>query len=281
MSSSITGHIKIFEPSKCLAIDGATISASSGDSSSIYALDRNPDTRWRSVDSNDLTTETITVTFDENKTINRLFLVDINWKQFTVQYDNAGTWTNLSSVYGLDGSKASISETAFADNTAYYEFASVTTSGLRIQAVKTQTANQEKYISQIVATQEVGTFLGWPNISDVEVDRNIRSKKTLTGRYSVIKSLETVSFEMAFKDYPSTSTYNADIDLIMQLHDREDPFIVWLCGGRRGAYFNYILRGWRLKDLFTMQITKSFKLGYSRNIYKNPVNAKVTLEESI
>ncbi len=279
---SVTGHIKFFEKSQCLSKDGALISASSGDSSSVYALDTNPDTKWRSVSSTDLVTESLTITFSEAKTITRLLLLDINWKGFVIQYNLGGTWTHFSSVYGLDGSKSNITETVFADSTAYYEFASVSTTGIRIQITTTQTANAQKYLAQAIATSELGTLLGWPSVSDVEHDRNSRVQKTLSGKFVVQKSLETASFDLSFKNYPPSSTYNPDFDLIMTLQDREDPFLVWLCGGRRGTtYFRYILRGYRLKDVYNMQITKPLKVGYSDSIYTNPLNARITLEESI
>jgi hypothetical protein len=278
---SITGHVKFFEPSQCLAVNGATITASSGNSSSGYMLDRNPDTRWRSVSSDDTTTETITITF-ASSAISRLLFLDINWKQFTVKYNSGGTWTDLAAVAGLDSSGGSaISETVFADDTAYYEFTEVTTTGIQITVTKTQTANQEKYCAQMIATSEIATLLGWPIISSVQADRSIRKQKTLSGKVSVIKSLESVAINMDFENYPSSSTYNADMDVIMELHDREDPFIVWLCGGRRGSYFGYILRGFRLRDAITMQISEALDLSYTNSIYKGSLNASVKFEEHI
>lgn len=277
----ITGHPKFFNKSQCLEKDGATIQASSGDASSTYAIDQNPSTVWRSSGSNDTTVETITVTFD-SVAINRIFLLGHNLKDFSIQYDNGGTWTHFSSVVGLDGSKANITETAFSDDTAYYEFAQVTTTQIRITANKTQTANQEKYISQIIVTSELGTLKGFPKVRSVDFDRNSRVKKTLSGYYSIQKSLEVPSFDMEFKDYPATSTYNTDMDLMMTLHDLEDPFLIWLCGGRRGTpYFRYTLRGFRLKDVFQMQISKALKLGYTENIYNNPLNTKIEFESVI
>lgn len=279
---SITGGIKFFDKSKSLGVDGATITASSGDSSADYALDRNAATYWRSVGSLDVTTETITVTFSSSKTFNRLFLLDTNFKDFNIKYDVSGVWTHFSSVYGLDGSKANITETAFSDSTAYYEFASVTTTSIQINVLKSQVVDAQKYVSQIICTQEIGTFAGYPDIKSLDFDRNSKVNKTSGGRYLVQKGDETAGFELNFKSYPSSSEYSPDIDLVMELQDSEDPFLVWLCGGRRGTnYFRYTLRGFRLKDLFQMQITKPMKLDYSQNVYVNSLNASIALEESI
>jgi hypothetical protein len=266
----ITGGSKFFLKSKCL---DATISATSGDAASANAIDINPISFWRSVGTTDATTETITVTFNGDKTIDRIFLVDTNAKQFTVKYDNSGTWTDFANVIGLDGSKASISETAFADDTAYYEFDSVTTGSIQITLTTTQVANQEKYLCQIIATEEMGTFVGYPEWNKIKLDRNDAPRRTVGGKYSIIKSNETFEYQVAMKNYPSSSVYNVDIDLVMSFHDSDEEFIVWPCGGRRGTdYFRYTIRGFRLKDVRQVQMFKEINISYMDNIYVNPVD---------
>lgn len=276
----ISGGIKFFETSQNLLVDGAIISASSGQPAANYALDKNPVTYYRSVSSNDLTTETLEVTFMGDKTINRLLLLDINWKEFNVQYDLAGVWTHFTGVSGLDGAKSNVSETTFADNSAYYEMAQVTTSKIRIQVLKTQTANEQKYISQIIATSELGTLQGYPKIESPSIDRSSRVKRALGGRVNVQKSDETFGWTLNFQNYPPNLT--ADMDLMMELHDRETPFIVWLCGGRRGTtYFRYTLRGFRLKDAVTMQVTRSLSPSYNENVYILGLNNQIELREHV
>lgn len=279
---AISGGIKLFDQSYCLLKDGASIDTSTGDPSANYALDRNPFTYWRSVDSDDTITETLEINFPTSKTIDRIFLVDHNFKDFNIKYDLSGAWTHFASVVGINGSLSNITETVFADDTAYYEFTPVTTTKIQINVLKTQVADAEKYISQIIATEELGTLQGYPEITDIDVDRNDRVQKTISGRYVVQKSEESVGFGLNFKDYPVRAPYHPDLDLMMDIFDREDPFMVWLCGGRRGTnYFRYTLRGFRLRDIYTMQVTKPFKLSYSNNIYINQANMKVVFEESI
>lgn len=279
----ITGGVKFFEPNQNLAVNGASISASSGNTSAVYALDRNPFTYWRSVSSNDLTTETIEVDLPSVVSINRLLFLDLNWKQFTVKYDLSGVWTDFTSVSGLDGSLAGgISETTFHDNTAYYEFAPVSTGKIQIQILKTQVVDQDKYVAQIISTTEIGTLLGFPKIKPIGLSRNERSAQALSGRYIIQKSDESASFQISFENYTPAQAYNGDLDLTMTLFDRDDPFIVWLCGGRRGTnYFNYTLRGFRLLDAYTMQINRPFDLSYDTSVYSLGVNSIVQLQEHI
>ena len=279
---AISGGAKFFKKSKNLLVDGASVSVGSGSSSADFMLDRTQNTYWRSVGSDDTTTETITITFPAAVTIDRLLLLDINWKDFNIQYDTGGGFTHFSSVVGLDGSKANITETAFADDSAYYEFASVSgVTDIRIQVTKSQVTDAEKYVSQVIATEELGTLQGWPEFQPIH-SRNAREKETLSGRYSIDKSIDTLHLKAKLNNYPTSSDFTADLDLIYTLYDRDEGFLAWLCGGRRSTtYFRYALRGFRLRDAIEMKISKDLKPKYLSGIYLNPVSLNFTMRESI
>lgn len=278
---AITGGIKTFKQSKIL--DATVFASVSGDASSSKLLDSNRETFFRSSGSSDSITESIEITFAADKTIDRLFLKNFNGKDFNVMYDVSGVWTHFSSVVDINGSQTNITETVYASDTYYAEFASVTTGKIRIQITKTQVVNAEKFINQVIVTEELATLVGYPEVKQVSLDRNMRSKKTISGKYSIQKSLETFAFGLAFKNYPSSSVYNVDIDAMLELHDLEEPFLVWLCGGRfESKHFSYTLPGFRLKDVIQMQVNRAFKLSYTDNIYVNPLNlASVNLVEHI
>jgi hypothetical protein len=277
---AISGGIKFFERSQNLYAEGATIVASSGDASSARAMDRNPITYWRSVSSSDLTTETLTITFSESITIDRLLLIDHNWKAFNVKYDVAGTYTHFAGVTGISGSKTNITETTFAYDTAYYEFTPVTTTSIQISITSTQVANAEKYISQIIATVELGTLQGFPSITNLTLDRNARVKEMLSGRTLTLKSEQSFEVSLDFRNYPAR--LSDDIDLIQSLYDREENFLIWLCGGRQGStYFKHTIPGFRLKDIYQVQTATPFRPSYSDNIYTAQVNFAMKFTEEV
>jgi hypothetical protein len=277
---ALTGGISFFNRSMCLAADGTTVIASSGDASSSRALDRNPFTYWRTSGSNDTLTETLTVNFTEDKTFNRIFLIDHNFKNFTVEYDVAGVWTDFASVSGINGALANITETNYALDTSYYEFTEVTTGAIRVSIDTTQTANAEKYLNQLIVTSELGTLEGYPEISSVELSRNLRVQKMLSGRVLTQKSDEYFQAELRFRNYPAS--LSDDIDLAFRLHDLEDNFLVWICGGRQGStYFRKQMRGYRLKDVIPVQLVKAIEPTYSNSVYVNTVNFNIALQEDV
>ena len=278
---AITGGIKFLKKSKIL---NANASAPiSGDASVLSLLDSNRETFYRSVGSNDTVTEEIEITFDEVKTIDRLFIIEFNGKSFNVMYDVGGMWTNFSNVIDVDGSQSNITESSYSKDTYYAEFDSVSTQKIRIQITLTQVVDAQKFINQVIVTEEIATLVGYPDIKEIRLDRQLRSRKTISGKYSVQKSLETFRISMNFNKYPSSDVYNIDIDAVLQLQDSEDPFITWLCGGRFGKqFFKYTIPGFRLKDVIQTQVNNAYKLSYLDNIYINPINlASVKLVEHI
>lgn len=277
---AITGGIKFFDKNKADSLTGAMAIASSGNPSAGFILDRSNFTVWRSVGSDDTTTETITITLPTSQTFNRLFLLRHNFKEFTVKFFDGFSFVDFVNVVGINGITTSgISETVYALGSSYYEFDSVTTTQIEITVTKTQVVNEEKFLNSFVVTPELGTLVGFPIIKNVTKDRNLRKSTLLNGRVFVDKSIEVMRFLIDFKNYPPLLTL--DLDLLVTLFDRDDNFLVWLSGGRDGIpFFKRQLVGFRIEDLIQVQVVNVFKDSYRKNTYVSMVNQKLNLEEA-
>lgn len=271
---SITGGISFYDKSKCLFDDGAVAVASSNTDDQNLCLGTNKYFKWQSSGSDDITTETLTITLPVSTSISRIFLVNHNLKNFQIQY---GASLDFANVVGLDSySDNLIDVTGFARNTAYFEFDAVTTDTIIITMDTTQTANAEKYIGQVIVTNELGTLTGYPEIKNVTFDRNISKEKSISGRKHIQKSFESFSFDLDLNTYP----VQADIDLLDDLHEREDSFLVWLCGGKPDQ-FRIKQRGYLVNDLYTMQVDKPRKNNYPKGVYLLGVNQNYSFEEVV
>lgn len=270
---SLGGGVTFFDNSLSLFENGITAAASSNTAAQNLCLGFNPYYRWESSGSDDSTTETLVITFPSPVSISRLILLDHNLKEFTVT-TTAGSFSN---VIGLDPTGASaISETDYDRNTAYYEFSPITVSNLTLTMEKTQIVDQEKFIGQIIATNELGTLRGFPDITAVGIDRDITKDKTLSGKYIIQKGYEQRSFSMRLINYP----YQDDLDLLDSLHVRENPFLVWLCGGKPDT-FKLKQRGWRINDIIKMQVDSSLQNGYEKNVYTLGATGRYSFEEVV
>ena len=256
---TISGGIKVFDKSACLAKDGSTVVASSADGSSGNVLSMNRYLRWDSVGSNDATTETITITFDTAKTFSRLFLVDMNVKDFKVFYDTNQDFANVTTV---DTTLTKIDVTGYDKDTAYFEFDEVTASNILIQFFNTQTANEQKYLTLAAITTEIGTFEGYPDIKP-ETDANEKRSQVQTGKYITQKNFETFKAKIA-----SEHTDQGDVTIIESMYESQDPFLIWLCGGKFGtSNFSVEMKNWRLKDLYQVQTYNNLKTLWRDNSY--------------
>lgn len=272
--------IKFFSRSKCLIDDGADVNATTGDPAAVRCIDRNPITYWRSVGSNDSTSEFVEIVFADDQTFDRVILQDHNFKSYNIKYFAAGMYTSFTGVVGLDGAQSGISETVYSKDTSYYEVDEVTTSKIIIEAITTQTANQDKYLNQVIVTSELGTLAGHPEIKGTELNRQLRNDKMLSGRTLTQKSDEVFEVDLDFKSYPAS--LEDDIALMFTLHDLEETFLIWLCGGKYGPnFFRQQMRGYRLRDIYQVQMISSVKPIYSNNIFVNTVNLGVQFREAV
>ena len=269
---SLTGGMSFYKRNKASFEDGSTAVASTGSAEASLILGTNKIFLWSSVGSNDTITETITITMPAAVAINRIFLADHNWKEFTIKFDGG---TDFTTVVGIDGALGGgITETAFVRDTAYYEFDSVTATTIEITVTKTQTANQEKTLVLFIVTEELGTFTGFPQNRGVRLNRNDKIETAISGRMHVEKSYESARMDLVLKTYPIQD----DIDLLDTIHDSDVPFIVWANGGKPDQ-FRLSQRGWRLKDVYQMQTIRGTINAYDRNVYIMGVNQKFTFIE--
>lgn len=271
---SMSGGVSFYEKSKALFADGATAAASSANAFANLAIGTNKYFKWVSSGSDDLTTETYTITLPAAVAISRIFLVGHNFKQFQIKY---GVGTDFTGVTGLDDySGSSISETTFARDTAYYEFDEVTTDTIILTVDKTQTADAEKEIIQVIATNEIGTLEGFPTVNGVKLDRNTFKDKATSGRLHVQRGYENASFNMRLSTYPIQD----DIDILDTLHAKNEPFLVWLNGGKPDQ-FRFTQRGWRLQDIYQMQIDDDANNGFAQNVYVMGVDQSYSFVEVV
>ncbi len=270
---TISGGVKFFDKSLCLLKDGAAVAASSADAAADNVLSMNRYLRWDSVGSDDTTTETLTITFP-TATIDRLFIVGHNLKEYTITH--GAIPTAFLSVVGVDGAKSGIVETAVTENTSYYEFTPISTNQINISAVKTQVADEEKYITIFAVTEELGTFVGFPSIQPA-IDSNEKRAQVQSGKFITQKGFEVFSAKIALEH-----TDQDDIDLVNEIYERQEPFLIWLCGGRYGeSYFSVDFKAWRLEDLYQVQTFGGIQNRFRSDIYTSSPMTTIQVGEEV
>lgn len=273
---AVSGGIKFFYKNYGdLDNDSASASVSTGSSARNFARSRKTYLYWISEGSDDTTTETYELRFGESKDIDRIILNRHNFKAFTVEYWDGAAWADFADVVTPSGTKTNITETANTETTNYYEFTSVSTEKIRVSIDTTQTTNAEKYIYEVIATEEIGTLTGYP----VYIGSNNRAtadKKAIDGRISKTILGTVFSCQLQFQRYG----IEADHTIMQTLWDLEAPFLIYPSGADESQFRYESKIGNRNRDIYLVNFASDFSPNYDMNVYKNALNYAVSFIES-
>lgn len=265
--STITGFAKVFYKN-FLVDQGNSVTVSSGSTTAKYIKDLDRETRWLSSGSDDLTQESIVVAFDYPQTIDRIMLLNFNFKKYTIKYDNSG-WVDFANVYTTkDGAVSSaISETTNTESARYYEFTPVTTSQIQILVDTTQIANAQKYLYELYIGEEIGTFKLDIACSPNSFDASPSVKKSQLLEKSNGGMIKLDRADKFRGELSLTQVFEStDLAIIYEMLDFGEVAI-YPCG----ADTHYTLeRGWRMLDLYHVivdgDLTSNFNVGRDKTL---------------
>jgi hypothetical protein len=265
--NTITGFTKVFYKNYLVEY-GRSITVSSGNTTASRMCDLDRSTRWQSSGSDDTTQESIVIQFDYAQTIDRICLLNFNWKEYTIKYDNSG-WTNFTNVHSVkdDAAVTGISSTTNTSDSRYYEFDSVTTSQIQILIDKTIVANAQKYIYELYIGAEIGTFVLDISCSPNSFDFTPSIKKEMlleksNGGMIKIDRADKFRGELDLKQvYEST-----DLAIIYEMFDYGEVAF-YPCG----ADTHYTTeRGWRMVDFYHVIVSgdldSNFNVGRDKSL---------------
>lgn len=276
---TINGAPKIFDLSKALIKNGDSVAVSSGSASKDNMLDFDKATRWESIGSDDVTVETITITFSEAKTFDRILLSNHNFKSYTIT-PVTGNFTNVIDLFSQTP-VSGISESSYAIANSYYEHDSITTTGIVITATLAQIVDAEKFCFNIIPTEELGTFENFPVLRSN--DFQAIANRTINRLSRITKLNPVFSATLTIRNGNSQS----DIELLALMDSRNDDFIFWANGGKltenesATPYYRFSFKPYRLGDFYQCQVIRSNLPGFLLNIYSNPINATMHITESV
>ena len=253
----ITGAIKFLKRPVTLANDGASVSI---------------DSAKNLLSFNDLFyfenegVASFTVFFSRSMAINRLFIVDTNAISIRV--------SNIQNATDQDMMPVEFPYTP-RDKTSYFEFDSIALNALDITLVPPP--GETLYCRQIIATSEIGTLEGYPQVSTFNLTNNEIKNKTNTGLIHITKQSKILQlFSLRLRAYPSQH----DVSLLEGLYEQSESFLLWPCGGSNGErYFNVNQEGWRLEDIYNVQTTGTTSRRWNKNFHLGGVNSRLRFVE--
>lgn len=250
---------------------GGTISASSADDKKHFAFDGIPGTRW--ITSNQNTEGNIAILtrdYGFNRTINSFYVYNTNIENAYIEYWDDPSWIKVTD--DVNGIVIKSADEAFIFAKLDAE---ITTDKVRITGGNTLVANREKFVSLFHTFNEIGQLEYFPAFKPrYNPEQNVF--KTTDGRNFVIERGEAFSALIDFKSHVNQN----DIDLIMTLLDRKEPFFIWPSGGDQ-SIFRFAFKPFRFRDIFKVTCIGDYTPEYTKNYYLSGLNTPVNIVEVV
>ena len=235
-----------------------------------FLRNRDNTSGWMTTDSTDAANTEIEANLGapgNAKDLDKIILVNHNFKAFTIQY-----WDDILLVW--TAFVPAINETVNTDTTTEFTFASVNTSKIKIVIDSTQIVDDDKRMTQLIMTELIGELITQPIIQP-KIDRSRKVTKFLSGRVFVTRSVP--SFEVKIKMNNVTS--DADLTLVETLFASFESFLVWLSGGDI-AQFDSLRIGYRLEDFYLVNVDAEYMPQYEESRWKFGVPINLGLQET-
>jgi hypothetical protein len=259
---------RFFEKNKAdFSLDTVTVTASQGQDTAYFTLNRNNLTAWVTSGSVDADNTTYVVDWSDQKTIDSILLVQHNFKAFTVKYWDGAAYQDFSTP---------IAQTVNTSADTFYSFTAVATTKIKITITGTMVANDDKYLYQFIATKAIGQFAGWPVFKKPTLSKNKIITKMLSGKESVRDQIGSYKVSLEIKILSST----ADVALIETIFDSIEGFLFWPCGGSE-AQFITGAQSYRKRDIYLMKSAGDYVPELYNGIYSCGIHMLLPLTEVV
>lgn len=242
---------------------GGSVSVSSGSSTMWYATDNNKYTRWTTSDQSGTADLAYWIRdFGVARDVTDIYIYQSNIKNINCVYGTSDTQLpNAVVTRTVDGMHH------------HFKFDSVNTTQFKLSGTGTLVNNEEKYINEVYAFSEIGTFDYPVNFKGKLVKSQV-DHKLENGKHFVINKGNALEGELQFRSHVSTN----DVELFNTIVFRDSEFHLWLNGGNE-SQFKYPFYPYRFCDMFKVSLIKDIQPSYTDNYYKAGLNAKLKIVE--
>jgi len=233
-----------------------------------FMRNRNNFSAWLTTDSTDAANTELLVEFGDERFIDNIIIVGHNLKAYTIQYRKGiSSWTDFSTPINVSAS---------TDSTTTHIFDLVTATDIRIIITGTQVVDADKIIQQLICTEAIGQFEGWPVIKKPVISTNKRKSKMLSGKTRIVESLESFSCTLDVRHWKIQD----DIDVLEEIYFKREGVLMYINADHPEQFF-LDLKGFRKEDFFLVRPSDDFKVELVKGLYQAGIKSAVRLVEVI
>jgi hypothetical protein len=232
-----------------------------------YLRNRKNSSAWITTGSTDAANTILDVSLDGTIDVDSILLIKHNFKAYTIQYWTGVAYADFSTP---------ISEASNTNETTFYQFTAVKTEKIKIIINSTMTVDADKIMRQLIITEELGKFNGWPIIRNPKISTNKKKNKMLSGKINLVESIESFSTTLEVKVLSDSD----DLDLIETVYQKRVGVLVWI-NSNDDDQFSSLRLGYRKEDIYLVRPIDEYSPEFFKGIYQSGIKFKMKLEESI
>lgn len=256
-------HLDFDRGEVLMTVTDAT-ATSTGDGTLPFLRNRNNNSGWATTGSNDAANTVLDIDMLGYQTIDTMMLVLHNFKSFLVEY-----YDNAESIYKTYADITNNAETTtIIDNT-------VITNKIKITIRGTIAADEDKFMRQLIFTENLGQFNGWPKIQRPTSSLNKRANKMMSGKSNIVEKLGSFSAVLEVK-----LSNDADLALIEEIYFAREGVLMLLSGGDENQFRTKRI-GYKNEDVVLVRAADEYQNPYDDGIYTSLIKHKITLVEAV
>lgn len=231
-----------------------------------YLRNRKNDSGWGTAGSTDAGNTKLIIDTTDSIEVSDVFLVGMNFKGYTFKYWNGAAYTDFSTPINVSNNTTA---------TKYHSFTAVNANLFELVITGTMTADEDKFLAQLILTTIMGTFTTEPFVKKPTIGKDRKVRKMLSGRASITKTVGAFACSLSFPTLKDT----ADWALIEEMFDAYNGFLLWLCGGDTTNFFTNV-QGWRLQDIYLVNAINDLETEWTKGHFAHGQSAEIKLVES-
>jgi len=243
------------------------VATSNGQDFVNFLRNRDNDSGWSTTDSTDAAGTIIDIDMIDTQDLTDVILVEHNLKSFTIKYHDGVSFVDFSTP---------INETTNTLTTNRFTFDLVSTSQIQIVINGTFVVDDDKFIKQIILTELLGELTKKPMIKSPRFIKNRKSTSAISGKKKITKSIGGFECNLELNNVVD----DPDLTVIEGLFNAQIPFLVALHGFDTSQFRN-IREGYRLKDIFLMDLANDYEPEWEDGFFQHGIPIKMKLQESI
>lgn len=256
-------HLDLNRPNASITITDL-IALNNGQNSVSQLRNRNNITGWLTTGSTDAANTIILSEFGDLLNVDHIQMIKHNFKNYLIEWlDVFDVWNEYENI-----TNNTIETTIHSKDTP------VQTRAIRITIYNTFVADTDKEMRQLIITEFLYQFEGYPVLNNPLLSRSRKENKMGSGKSNITKTIPTFSVELQV----TVTSIENDLRIHQNLYERKEGVLMLITGGDE-SQFRSNRANYRNEDIVLVLPSDEYQNKFYKGVTSNGIQMKIKLTE--